>query len=121
MADCTENIISAPPPSSSHTPLRHLAGHHGLSRRIMDHVLPDALHRIDSCLASCFFVFPLEGPGSLRGGNARRMGENYKIPLPGPTPEIGEKRPKNCKNCIFGELATLARHLFCINGEKSWR
>ena len=46
-------------------------------------------------------LFPLEGPGSHRGGNTRKMGKNYKIPLPGPTPENGEKLQKNCKNCIF--------------------
>ena len=39
-------------------------------------------------------VFPLEGPGSHRGGNPRKMGKNYKLPLPGPTPENGENCPK---------------------------
>ena len=48
--------------------------------------------------------FPLEGPGSHRCGNPRKMGKNYKIPLPGPTPENGEKLHKNYKNCIFGVI-----------------
>ena len=39
-------------------------------------------------------LFRLEGPGSLRGGNPRKMGKNYKIPLPGLTPEIGENWPQ---------------------------
>ena len=45
----------------------------------------------------CELLFPLN-PGSLRGGNPRKMGKNYKIPLPSPTPEIG---PKNYDNSIF--------------------
>ena len=35
------------------------------------------------------------------------MGKNYKIPLPGPTPENGEKLPKNYKICIFGVIFPL--------------
>ena len=41
--------------------------------------------------------FPLQSPGSPRGGNPLKIGKNYKIPLPGPTPENGEKLPKNYK------------------------
>ena len=44
---------------------------------------------------SCELFFPLQSPGSPWGGNPRKMGKNYKIPLPGPTPENGEKLPKN--------------------------
>ena len=58
-----------------------------------------------SCAYELFF--PLEGPGSHRGGNPRKMGKNYKIPLPGPTPENGEKLHKNYKNCIFGVILPL--------------
>ena len=43
---------------------------------------------------TCELFFPLEGLGSHRGGNPRKMGKNYKIPLPGPTPENGENCPK---------------------------
>ena len=45
-------------------------------------------------LETCELFFPLEGPESLRGGDPQKMGKNYKIPLPGPTPEIREKSPK---------------------------
>ena len=45
-------------------------------------------------LKRCELFFPLEGPESLRGGDPRKMGKNYKIPLPNPTPEIREKSPK---------------------------
>ena len=38
--------------------------------------------------------FPLEGLGSHWGGKHRKMGKNYKIPLPGPTPENGENCPQ---------------------------
>ena len=40
-------------------------------------------------------AFPLRGgaPESQRGGNPRKMGKNYKIPFPSPTPENGEKLP----------------------------
>ena len=52
---------------------------------------------------SCELFFPLQSPGSPRRGNPRKMGKNYKIPLPGPTPENGEKLPKNYKKkWIFG-------------------
>ena len=55
---------------------------------------------------NCLFS-PLQGPESVRGGNPRKMGKNYKIPLPGPTPENGEKLPKNYKICIFGVIFPL--------------
>ena len=42
----------------------------------------------------CELSFPLEGPGSHRGGNPRKMGKNCKIPLPCPTPEMGKIAPK---------------------------
>ena len=45
-------------------------------------------------LKICELFFPLEAPGSHRGGNPGKMGKNCKIPLPGPTPEIGENCPK---------------------------
>ena len=48
---------------------------------------------------NCELSFPLQSPGSPRGGNPRKMGKNYKIPLPGPTPENEEKLPKNYKKC----------------------
>ena len=54
--------------------------------------------------------FPLQSPGSLRGGNPRKMGKNYKIPLPGPTPENGEKLPKNyhnTPNTFFGHFSII--------------
>ena len=41
--------------------------------------------------------FPLQSPGSPRSGNPGKMGKNYKVPLPGPTPKNGEKLPKNYK------------------------
>ena len=50
----------------------------------------------------CELFFPLQSPGSPRGGNPRKMGKNYKIPLPSPTPGNGEKLPKITKKCIFG-------------------
>ena len=52
-------------------------------------------------------VFPLRGPGKPPGGNPRKMGKKYKIPLPGATPENGEKIQKNYKNCIFGVILPL--------------
>ena len=42
------------------------------------------------------------------------MGNNYKIPLPGPTPEIREKLHKNYKNCVFGVIVTLFGAIFPI-------
>ena len=35
------------------------------------------------------------------------MGKNYKIPLPGSTPENGENLHKNYRNCIFGVILPL--------------
>ena len=43
---------------------------------------------------SCGLFSPLEGPESLRGGNPQKMGKNYKISLPGPTPQNGENWPQ---------------------------
>ena len=62
-----------------------------------------------TCNASSLYelFFPLEGRGSHRGGNPRKMGKNYKIPLSGATPENGEKLQKNYKNCIFGVILPL--------------
>ena len=59
------------------------------------------------CSYGCELFFPLEGPESLRGGNPRKMGKNYKIPLPGSTPEIREKLQEKYKNCIFGVILPL--------------
>ena len=67
----------------------------------------------------CELFFPLEGPGSHRGGNPRKMGKNYKIPLPGPTPENGEKLQKNCKNCTFGGILPLFGAFFPIFGGRT--
>ena len=54
--------------------------------------------------------FPLQSPGTPRGG-----GKNYKIPLPGPTPETREKLLKDYKNCIFcvffGNFSVIFPHL----------
>ena len=54
-------------------------------------------------------VFPLRGPGpeSLRGGNPRKMGKNYKIPSPVRPPKMGKIAPKKYKNCIFGVILPL--------------
>ena len=41
------------------------------------------------------------------GANIPENGENYKLPLPGPTPEIGEKLPKKYNSCIFGVIFPL--------------
>ena len=57
-----------------------------------------------SCELNCWgyeLFFPLEGPGSLRGGN-QKNGGNYKIPLPGPTPESRESYRKITK-FVFSE------------------
>ena len=44
-------------------------------------------------------VFPLRGPGKPPGWKSPNNGENCKIPLPGPTPKIGENcPPKRGKN-----------------------
>ena len=51
---------------------------------------------------ACELFFPLEGPGSHRGGNPRKTGKNYEIPLPSPTPENGEKCRKITK-IVFSE------------------
>ena len=53
-------------------------------------------------LQACELFFPLQSPGSPRGGNPRKMGKNYKIPLPGPTPENRENYRKITKN-VFSE------------------
>ena len=60
---------------------------------------------------ACGLFSPLEGPESLRTGNPRKMGNNYKIPLPGPTPENGENWPqkeekllRKCKICNFSVI-----------------
>ena len=62
----------------------------------------------------CELFFPLQSPGSPRGGNPRKMGKNYKIPLPGPTPENGEKLPKNYKkyseNTFFCNFSVIFPH-----------
>ena len=42
----------------------------------------------------CELFFPLQSPGSPRGGNPRKMGRNYDMLLPGPTPENREKLPE---------------------------
>ena len=39
-------------------------------------------------------VFPLRGPGKPPGRKSPKNGKNYKIPLPGPTPENGGKLPQ---------------------------
>ena len=39
-------------------------------------------------------AFPLRAPGKPPGRKSPKNGENYKIPLPGPTPENGEKLQK---------------------------
>ena len=56
---------------------------------------------------SCELFFPLEGPGSHRGGNLRTIGKNYKIPLPGLTPENGKNYRKITKTCILGVVLPL--------------
>ena len=61
---------------------------------------------------SCELFFPLEGPESLRGGNPRKMGKNYRIPLPSPSPEIREKLQNNYKICIFGVILPLFWAIF---------
>ena len=49
-------------------------------------------------IETCELFSLLEGPGSLRGGNSRKkMGKNYKISLPGPTPQNGKNPPKRGK------------------------
>ena len=53
-------------------------------------------------LKGCELFFPLEGPGRHRGGNPRKMGKNYKIPLSGLTPENGGKLQKITK-IVFSE------------------
>ena len=42
----------------------------------------------------CELFFPSQSPGSPQGGNPRKMGKNYKMLLPGPTHENGEKLPE---------------------------
>ena len=45
--------------------------------------------------------FPLQGLEGLRAEIPENKGKNYKIPLPGPTPEYRVKLQKNCENYIF--------------------
>ena len=47
---------------------------------------------------NCELFSPLEGPGSLRGGNPPKMGKNYKICFPGLAAKNGEKCPKKEEN-----------------------
>ena len=53
----------------------------------------------------CELSFPLQSPGSHRGGNPRKMGKNYKIPLPQSDPrkwgKITEKLQKYSENTFF--------------------
>ena len=49
----------------------------------------------------CELFFPLEGQGSHRFGNDRKLGKNCKIPLPGPTPEIREKLTEKLQKLYF--------------------
>ena len=56
---------------------------------------------------SCELFFPLEGPGSHRGGNPRKMGKITKFPSPVRPPKMGKIAPKNYKNCIFGVILPL--------------
>ena len=52
-------------------------------------------------------VFPLTGPGKQPGRKSPKNEEKFQIPLPGPTPENGEKLHKNYKICIFGVILPL--------------
>ena len=65
---------------------------------------PTLVLRLASCLS------PYRAPEAPRGGNPRKMGKNYKIPLAGPAPENGEKLPKNYKKCIFGVFFVIFRY-----------
>ena len=49
-------------------------------------------------LYCCELFFPLQSLGSPRGGNPRKMGKNYKIPLPVRHPKIGKNYRKITKN-----------------------
>ena len=51
-------------------------------------------------VASC--LSPYSAPEASGAEIPEKRGKNYKISLPGPTPEIREKLPKNYKNGIFG-------------------
>ena len=62
--------------------------------------------KIVSGIQNLRVVFPLRGPGSHRGGNPRKMGKNYKFPLPGSTPENGE-------NCPQKGVKLLRKYNFC--------
>ena len=74
-------------------------GEKGAAQNLFKH-LP---YKFAECM-TCEMFFPLQSPGSPRGGHPQKMGKNYKIPLPAPTPENGEKLPekKNTKN-VFSE------------------
>ena len=53
---------------------------------------------VDSSVLPCGLFSPLQGPESLRGGNPRKMGKNYKIPLPRSNPlKWGKLAPKRGK------------------------
>ena len=53
-------------------------------------------------LALLRVVFPLRGSREAAGRKSAKNGEKLLIPLPGPTPENGEKLQKNY-NIVFSE------------------
>ena len=54
-------------------------------------------------------VSPYRAPEASGAQIPAKKGKNHKISLPGLTPEIREKLPKNCKNGIFGVFFVIFR------------
>ena len=63
---------------------------------------------------NCELFFPLQSPGSPRGGNPRKMEKNYKIPSPVQPPNMGkitEKLQKMYLRSIFCNFSVIFPHL----------
>ena len=80
--------------------------------------------RLTQRARSCELFSPYRGPGpgSLRGGNPRKMGKLDKNSAsPTPTPEIGEKLPKNDQKLYFrSHCSSLRVQLFPIFRGQDW-
>ena len=106
-----QQIAPSKPSGSSHTPTkgRRIAAYFWIAPNLGSAAELGSADALGILILFNLWALRAQSPGSPRGGDPRKMGKNYEIPLPVQPPKKGKNYRKNDKKCIFGVFFVIFR------------